>query len=116
MRANRGRIPNQPRPTDMTIQIEVWDRPEGKVTLDHMDTRVTVGIVQDIARMVENGHEWTRANLVRHTTLRENSVRVVVFEFKRLGYLEVTKNNRSIVTPQGLRFLRNVRLYSIPKR
>lgn len=101
--------PSVPRTNDMTLQIETWNHTERKVNFDHLDTRITVGIARDIAHMIiDLGEDWTRGNLVRHTCLSENKTRVVVSEFKRLGYIEVSDNNRTIVTSQGRRFLRGV--------
>jgi len=106
MKGNKAYIPSEPRPNDVTIQIEVWDKGRNIVTFDHMDKRIKLYVVQDIARMIKSGHEWSKPNLVRFSPLSENATRIYFSEFRRLGYLEVSENNRSTITPGGTRFLR----------
>ena len=110
-----GKVDYSPaRPGSVTVRVETWNHADNQVKFDDMDSRVTFSIVQDVARMIERGHDWTRDNLVRHTSLSENKTRVIVREFKRLGYIEVTPNNRTVVTSQGRRFLRGVLAMSPP--
>ena len=103
-----GKTSIDPRANAVTVRVEEWDHQSQVIRLKDFDERITFNIVTQIAQMIAGGHDWTRGNLVKYTSMSENRTRLYVDEFKRLGYLEVSANNRSTVTHSGRLFLRGV--------
>ena len=93
---------------DKTIRIDTYNQDTKQITLHDMDSRCTFTKAQELAMMITNGDDWTRDNIIRYTSIKENAIRVWVWEFKRFGYIEVSTNNRTTVTASGRRFLRGV--------
>jgi len=110
LRHKRDVLPVQrPEWQNTTLTVEVIDQPAQVMTITDLDERLVVGDILQVATMVMlNDYAWTRANLKRHTNLTLPKIAVLQYEFKRLEYLTVTKNNRSILSTSGKRVLRSI--------
>jgi len=107
--------PTRPAWGDMTLTVETFNHADQQVTLQGVDGRIKLIELFDLAVMIiTNDHSWTRSNIRKHTRLTVDKIRTIQEEFKRLGYLEVSSNNRSSLTTSGKLLLRGVLSMSDP--
>lgn len=107
-----SRIRNQERNDSLknhTLTIETINTVGKTMTIAELDERIKIDDLHKVAIFcVTKKYDWTRSNLRRHTGLRINKIRIIQEEFKRLGYLTVSENNRSSLTSRGRLTLRGI--------
>lgn len=92
------------------IVIEQWSQDRKQLKIHDLHEKIDFNICYQLAEMIiiQNMH-WTRHNIARWTDLSLDAVsNYLVPEFKRLGYIEVSGNNKTEVTHAGLMFLRGI--------
>lgn len=89
--------------------LDVWHQ-----TFDRKQQRINSLNIKDIkyykqiAIMIKNGHHWSIANIVKHTSAKGNKARAIHNKFKECLYIEIDDGNNTTVTNFGERFLERV--------
>lgn len=94
---------------EVTIKVESW-QDDGVVILDEIrDKSLTVEDFREVARAIlVDKLSFARRPITGRTKLSQNKYNRIADEFKRLNYIHLTPNNKYVMSPRCMAFLRKV--------
>jgi len=92
------------------VVIEQWSQDKKSLKIHDLHEKIDIEICHQLANMIIGENiNWTRHNIAKWTDLSLDAVsNYLVPEFKRLGYISVSGNNKTEITHAGLTFLRGI--------
>ena len=102
------RPPSEPKTDSTVVKVEHWDEEKKHVLLVEFDERITLEILQRVAKAIESGANWSRPSLTVRAKISQGKYHLLNSEFQRLHYVSKINGNNYSLSFAGKAFLREV--------